>query len=75
MARKRCPRCNSPEPHLHPAMQFEGEVQTCLHEYHLTPTPQNTPDKISKINMERREAALAVAFGPGSDGIQNEPWT
>jgi hypothetical protein len=30
----RCPRCNSPDPKLHPAMQFEGEVQPCTHEWH-----------------------------------------
>lgn len=30
----RCPRCNSPEPHLHPAVQFEGEVQPCNDSWH-----------------------------------------
>lgn len=30
----RCPRCGSPEPHLHPAVQFEGEVQPCDHPWH-----------------------------------------
>jgi hypothetical protein len=34
MSRARCPRCESPEPRLHPAMQFEGEVQPCEHEFH-----------------------------------------
>jgi hypothetical protein len=29
-----CPRCNSPDPKRHPAMQFEGEVQICEHEWH-----------------------------------------
>jgi len=31
-----CPRCTSPSPELHPAMQEEGEVQVCLHPWHDT---------------------------------------
>jgi hypothetical protein len=31
---ERCPRCNSPSAELHPAVQHEGEVQICLHEWH-----------------------------------------
>jgi hypothetical protein len=37
----KCPRCDSPAPHLHPAMQFEGEVQPCTHPYHQQRTPEN----------------------------------
>jgi hypothetical protein len=44
-----CPRCDSPKPHLHPAMQFEGEVQTCTHAFHLKPTTQNTPAYIEAV--------------------------
>lgn len=39
----KCPRCGSPQPHLHPAVQFEGEVQPCEHPYHKQKTPQNPP--------------------------------
>jgi hypothetical protein len=44
-----CPKCDSPEPHLHPAIQFEGEVIPCVHEFHLRETPQNTPEKIANL--------------------------
>lgn len=30
----RCPRCDSPAPNLHPAVQHEGEVQPCPHPFH-----------------------------------------
>lgn len=36
----RCPRCDSPSPELHPAVQFEGEVETCRHPYHRLPRCQ-----------------------------------
>jgi hypothetical protein len=37
----RCPTCNSPAPHRHPALGFEGEVHTCVDAFHLTDTPEN----------------------------------
>lgn len=43
-----CPTCDSPEPHLHPAVQFEGEVGLCMDPFHRVITPQNTPERISK---------------------------
>lgn len=48
----RCPTCNSPHPHLHPAVQFEGEVGICSDAFHLIPTAQNA--------AEYREAVLAA---------------
>lgn len=39
----RCPTCDAPAPHLHPAMQYEGEVQPCKDHFHLKRTPENTP--------------------------------
>lgn len=53
----KCPRCESPKPHLHPAMQFEGEVETCTHDFHLTPTPQNTPQYIERVKQRRADTA------------------
>jgi len=58
-----CPRCNSPQPHLHPAAQFEGEVDLCTNAFHLTVTPQNTIERIAKVYGKSREEALAEAYG------------
>lgn len=39
----KCPRCDSPAPHLHPAIQCGGEVQPCTDPYHSIRTPENAP--------------------------------
>lgn len=41
-----CPSCESPHPHLHPAIAHEGEVHVCTDAFHSRVTPENTPDRI-----------------------------
>jgi hypothetical protein len=38
----RCPTCDSPEKKLHPAVQFEGEVEICKDKWHLANVPSET---------------------------------
>jgi hypothetical protein len=57
-----CPRCGSPKPHLHPAVQYGGEVQVCDHEFHRRVTPENTPDRIKEAGLEERTDP-ATKFG------------
>lgn len=54
----RCPRCNSPSPERHPAVQFGGEVQICPHSYHAT-----AAGIMPAIREVIREAATAVTLG------------
>lgn len=43
-----CPTCDSPAPHLHPAMQSEGEVQPCADPFHHVVTAENTAEKLAE---------------------------
>lgn len=59
----RCPTCNSPGPHLHPATGFEGEVETCVDDFHLQQTPQNKPEyqrAVLEKRISKQSAALAA---------------
>jgi hypothetical protein len=56
-----CPACGSTAPHLHPAVQHEGEVKLCADPFHLTPTPQNKPDYIAAVEASR--AAISAPSG------------
>jgi hypothetical protein len=46
---KNCPRCDSPSPERHPAVQHEGEVEICTDPFHLTPTNMNRPQIIAAV--------------------------
>lgn len=48
-----CPKCNSPSPERHPAVQHEGEVEICADDYHLIPTNQNAPAHIARVLAKR----------------------
>jgi hypothetical protein len=52
-----CPRCGSSAPHMHPAVQHEGEVELCTDKFHLRPTNQNTPEYIAAVEAKRAFAA------------------
>jgi hypothetical protein len=54
----KCKVCESPQPHLHPAVQHEGEVQLCRDDFHRTVTPQNSPAMIAEV--QKLIAATAV---------------
>lgn len=60
---ERCPTCNSPKPHLHPAVQFEGETETCVDDFHLREHNQQTAANIANVMAKR--AALSKATGGG----------
>lgn len=55
-----CPRCDSPAPHLHPAVQCGGEVSPCAHSFHERLTPENTPGKIAETQRLLRTFAAPV---------------
>lgn len=67
-----CPRCGSKAPHLHPAMQFEGEVEICTHDFHLQKTPQNTPQYRAGVLKKRAEMNERDPTGQGGQPAESE---
>ncbi len=54
---KKCPRCDSPKPELHPAMQWEGEVQPCSDPFHTSARVQT--DKPIEVELAELQIELA----------------
>ena len=46
----KCPRCESPSPELHPAVQFEGEVEICGYDAYHEPA---TSQALARIEHQR----------------------
>lgn len=44
-----CLTCGSNAPHLHPAVQCEGEVELCHDQWHARITPENTPARRAEV--------------------------
>lgn len=63
-----CPTCGSSAPHMHPAVQHEGEVSVCADDFHLTPTVQNRPEYIAAV----RQAAIEAASRRGIICVKQE---
>lgn len=53
VGKRPCPRCGSPEPHLHPAVQIEGEVEICTDDFHLIRTNRTRQSYIDSVLAKR----------------------
>ncbi len=76
---EKCPRCDSPQPHLHPAVQVEGEVQPCSNPWHgSTRRGRETLERMlssksdSALGDESRVIAYAVKAGITEGHIERE---
>jgi hypothetical protein len=67
MTEQKCPKCQSPAPHLHPAVQHGGEVGVCPDAFHSAPTPENR-----ELERVRAELMVTTAMGPEDFGGTDE---
>lgn len=58
----KCPKCDSPAPHLHPAVSVEGEVELCVDDFHLSQTASNKPNYIAAVLDKRALAPKETAY-------------
>lgn len=87
---EKCPTCGSPHPHLHPSVQFEGEVQPCGDPWHgrkkypeLIHIEPN-PDLVERIAAKTKEIERNVPevkgwseyndIEPTPDQFSNPAW-
>jgi hypothetical protein len=60
----KCPTCDSPSSHLHPSVQYEGEVETCPDAFHLKRTSQNGERYIALVEEKRAALSKPVSGSP-----------
>jgi hypothetical protein len=65
-----CPTCNSYAPHLHPAVQWDGEVHVCSDEFHLQETPMNLERYRQFVRDRRQDLATAEANDLDPRGLE-----
>lgn len=68
-----CPRCDSPDPKLHPAVQHGGEVHLCPHPYHdVAPSadPPGNPHLDTPENVQAFASRLASIHSTYTDRLE-----